>query len=98
MSILLDPLDESHSPLWHLVHTNSRGEAHALENLERQGFEVFFTHDLIAENQKGQVNQRDRAHVQPLPVYTNDLHQAGFVFGSLYAWYHSTGSMWNTSC
>ena len=26
---------------WHVVHTKPRAEARALENLERQGFEVF---------------------------------------------------------
>jgi hypothetical protein len=80
MSILSDPTDEFHSHSWHLVHTKPRGELRALENLERQGFEVF-SHDLIAESQKGQVNQRDRAYIQPLPVYSNYLHHAGFVFG-----------------
>ena len=37
----MDPLDEFHSLSWHLVHTKPRGEARSLENLERQGFEVF---------------------------------------------------------
>jgi hypothetical protein len=33
-------LDWALSP-WHVVHTKPRAEARALENLERQGFEVF---------------------------------------------------------
>jgi transcriptional antiterminator RfaH len=36
-------LDEAQMTLrpWHVVHTKPRAEARALENLERQGFEVF---------------------------------------------------------
>ena len=34
------PLSTS-TPSWHVVHTKPRAEARALENLERQGFEVF---------------------------------------------------------
>ena len=36
-------LDEAQMALrpWHVVHTKPRAEARALENLERQGFEVF---------------------------------------------------------
>jgi transcriptional antiterminator RfaH len=41
MSILLEHSDDPHSLSWHLVHTKPRGEARSLENLERQGFEVF---------------------------------------------------------
>jgi transcriptional antiterminator RfaH len=39
MQAFLDSLQAS-SP-WHVVHTKPRAEARALENLERQGFEVF---------------------------------------------------------
>ena len=38
---MLDPASEFHALSWHLVHTKPRGEARSLENLERQGFEVF---------------------------------------------------------
>ena len=41
MNTLLNNTNESHSLSWHLVHTKPRGETRALENLERQGFEVF---------------------------------------------------------
>lgn len=34
------PLSTS-TPSWHVVHTKPRAEARALENLERQGFEVY---------------------------------------------------------
>ena len=39
--MMLDPASEFHALSWHLVHTKPRGEARSLENLERQGFEVF---------------------------------------------------------
>ena len=39
MQTFLDPLQASSQ--WHVVHTKPRAEARALENLERQGFEVF---------------------------------------------------------
>jgi transcriptional antiterminator RfaH len=41
MNTLLNNTNESHSLSWHLVHTKPRGETRALQNLERQGFEVF---------------------------------------------------------
>jgi transcriptional antiterminator RfaH len=41
MSILLEPSDDPHSLSWHLIYTKPRGEARAMENLVRQGFEVF---------------------------------------------------------
>jgi transcriptional antiterminator RfaH len=41
MSIQFNPSDEFRSISWHLVHTKPRGEVRAVENLERQGFEVF---------------------------------------------------------
>ena len=39
--MILDSASEFHELSWHLVHTKPRGEARALANLERQGFEVF---------------------------------------------------------
>jgi transcriptional antiterminator RfaH len=39
MQPFLDSFQASSS--WHVVHTKPRAEARALENLERQGFEVF---------------------------------------------------------
>ena len=39
--MMLDPASEFHALSWHLVHTKPRGEARSLDNLERQGFEVF---------------------------------------------------------
>jgi hypothetical protein len=39
--MMLNPASEFHGLSWHLVHTKPKGEARALENLERQGFEVF---------------------------------------------------------
>jgi hypothetical protein len=44
---------------WHVVHTKPRAEARALENLERQGFEVFSAHDHLAEGAPGQAGQCD---------------------------------------
>ena len=56
MSILLDPADESHLLSWHLVHTKPRGEARALENLERQGFEVFLPMISLQKVRRGKLS------------------------------------------
>ena len=55
MSILSDPSDESHSLSWHLVHTKPRGEARSLENLERQGFEVFLPMITLQKVRRGKL-------------------------------------------
>ena len=56
MSILLDPSDESHSLSWHLVHTKPRRESRALENLERQGFEVFLPMISLQKVRRGKLS------------------------------------------
>ena len=56
MSILLDPSDESHYLFWHLVHTKPRGETRALENLERQGFEVFLPMISLQKVRRGKLS------------------------------------------
>lgn len=55
MSILLDPSDEPHSLSWYLVHTKPRGESRALENLERQGFEVFLPMITLQKVRRGKL-------------------------------------------
>ena len=55
MSILLEPSDDPPSLSWHLVHIKPRGEARSLENLERQGFEVFLPMITLQKVRRGKL-------------------------------------------
>ena len=52
---MLDPASEFHALSWHLVHTKPRGEARSLENLERQGFEVFLPMITLQKVRRGKL-------------------------------------------
>ena len=52
---MLDPANEFHELSWHLVHTKPRGEARSLENLERQGFEVFLPMITLQKVRRGKL-------------------------------------------
>ena len=52
---MLDPANEFHALSWHLVHTKPRGEARSLENLERQGFEVFLPMITLQKVRRGKL-------------------------------------------
>jgi hypothetical protein len=50
MACMQDAIDSLQtSQHWHVVHTKPSAEARALENLERQGFEVFLPMITLAE-------------------------------------------------
>jgi transcriptional antiterminator RfaH len=53
--MILNPASEFHALSWHLVHTKPRGEARALENLERQGFEVFLPMITLQKVRRGKL-------------------------------------------
>ena len=53
--MMLDPASEFHALSWHLVHTKPRGEARSLENLERQGFEVFLPMITLQKVRRGKL-------------------------------------------
>jgi len=55
MNTLLNNTNESHSLSWHLVHTKPRGETRALQNLERQGFEVFLPMITLQKVRRGKL-------------------------------------------
>ena len=52
---MLDPANEFHTLSWHLVHTKPRGEVRSLENLERQGFEVFLPMITLQKVRRGKL-------------------------------------------
>ena len=52
---MLDSASEFHALSWHLVHTKPRGEARSLENLERQGFEVFLPMITLQKVRRGKL-------------------------------------------
>ena len=53
--MMLDSASEFHALSWHLVHTKPRGEARAMENLERQGFEVFLPMITLQKVRRGKL-------------------------------------------
>jgi transcriptional antiterminator RfaH len=53
--MMLDPANEFHTLSWHLVHTKPRGEVRSLENLERQGFEVFLPMITLQKVRRGKL-------------------------------------------
>lgn len=53
--MMLDPASEFHALSWHLVHTKPRGEVRSLENLERQGFEVFLPMITLQKVRRGKL-------------------------------------------
>ena len=52
---MLDPASEFHALSWQLVHTKPRGEARSIENLERQGFEVFLPMITLQKVRRGKL-------------------------------------------
>jgi transcriptional antiterminator RfaH len=54
--MILDYVSEFLALSWHLVHTKPRGEARALENLERQGFEVFLPMITLQKVRRGKLS------------------------------------------
>jgi len=55
MSIELVPPEESNNLAWHLAHTKPKGELRSLENLERQGFEVFLPMITLQKVRRGKL-------------------------------------------
>jgi transcriptional antiterminator RfaH len=53
--MMSDPANEFHTLSWHLVHTKPRAEARSLENLERQGFEVFLPMITLQKVRRGKL-------------------------------------------
>jgi transcriptional antiterminator RfaH len=53
---MLDSASEFEALSWHLVHTKPRGETRAMENLERQGFEVFLPMISLQKVRRGKLS------------------------------------------